>query len=240
MSMVPALADISRYGEEAIQAARHRDAIAALAASPLPGLLDAVEAVRKALLAVDPRALRRSVGWFGRLLGKDIALQAEADALRSQLGVHLVLVRGELAAAARHRVVLERSREALLDAAGALSRDASGLAEALAQAPPATAAVIAPRMRHLATMAASYQVTAGHIELTLLNHDDLLGRIERTLPRVEILLDQDRMLRDDRASQAALRSATEALEAVHALPPNRFTENTPAAETVVQIPRSTP
>jgi len=240
MPVLPDIADIPRHGEEAIRSARHREAIAALATSPMPGLLETVEAIRKSLLAANPQALRRSVGWFGRLLGRDIALQAESNSLRSQLGVHVVAIRRQLADTTRHREQLAQARQALLDAAGVLSRDAAGLADSLATAAPDLAAAIAPRMRHLAALADGYQITASHLELTLLNHDDLLRRIELMLPRVELLLDQDRMLRDDRAGRAALQSANAALEAVHALPLNRITEHPQATDPIANSPRSTP
>ena len=207
-------AGMAQRGEDAIASARHRDAIEALAASPVPALLGAVQAIRKVLLAADPRALRRSVGWFGLLLGRDIALRAESKTLRAQLGVHVLGVRARLAELVAHRERLAAHRQALLESAAALAGHASDLAAMLAAADPDAAAPIASRMQHLATLASGYEVTASHIELTLLNHDGLVQRIERMLPEVELLLDQDRMLRGRQEGRDVLESAIVALQSV--------------------------
>jgi len=231
-------AGIARRGEDAIRAALHRDAIAALAASPMPALLEVVDAIRKVLLAADPRALRRSVGWFGLLLGRDIALQAESKRLRSQLGVHVLGIRLRLAEVVAHGEQLARHRQALLEAADALSRHASDLAALLAAAAPEAAGPIASRMQHLATLASGYRVTASHLELTGLNQDELVQRVGRMLPAVELLLDQDRMLRDGGGAQDALQSAIVALQSMPG--PDTLPQPAQAAEAAAHIPRNTP
>ena len=230
-------AGIAQRGDDAIASARHREAIEALSASPVPALLDAVQAIRKVLLATDPRTLRRSVGWFGLLLGRDIALQAESKTLRTQLGVHVLGVRSRLAEVVAHRERLSSHRQALLASAAALAGHASALAAMLATADPDAAAPIANRMQHLVTLASGYEVTASHIELTLLNHDGLVQRIQRMLPEVELLLDQDRMLRGRNERQDVLQSAIVALQSVPGTdPPLQPTGATDDART----PRNTP
>src|SRR5690606_19594889 len=105
-------------------------------------------------------------------------------------------------------------RQALLESAAALARHASDLAAMLATADPDAAAPVASRMQHLLTLASGYEVTASHIELTLLNHDGLVQRIERMLPEVELLLDQDRMLHGRKEGRDVLQSAIGALRSV--------------------------
>jgi len=230
-------AGIAQRGADAIASAHHREAIEALSASPVPAMLDAVQAIGKVLLATDPRALRRSVGWLGLLLGRDIALRAESKTLRAQLGVHVLGVRSRLAEVVAHRERLAAHRQALLESAAALARHAADLAAMLATADPDAAAPIASRMQHLVALASGYEVTASHIELTLLNHDGLVQRIERMLPEVELLLDQDRMLRGRKEGRDVLQSAIEALQSVPASdPPPQPTGATHAART----PRNTP
>ena len=203
-------------------AAQHRrllqGANTQLAASPAPVLLECVQTIHRILLAANPRALRGSVGWFGRLLGRDIVMQAESEALRSELGVHVMQARQQLGSLAEHDRQLQ-----------ALAIDMQGAIDWVSQQSTALAGEIVAgsngghdptrQLQHLATLATSLRITASHIELILLNHGDLIQRVEQMLPRVELLLDQQRMLQAGLTEQAAFASATHSLEALHSLEP---------------------
>ena len=200
------------------QGARHRrllqDANAMLMASPAPALLESVQTIHRILLAADPKAFRRSVGWLGRLLGRDIVLHAESESLRHELGVHVVQAHGQLDALAESDLQLQGCGNELHAAINDLDQQSTLVAGLVV----AGASNEHPRqLQHLATLAASVRITASHLELTLLNHRDLIQRVEQMLPRVEMLLDQQRMLRAGLSEHAAFAAATHSLEAVQDL-----------------------
>lgn len=207
---------------QAEQAAQHRRLLqetnAALAASPAPALLDCVQTIHRIVLAADPRALRRSVSWWGRLLARDITLQAESEALRGQLGVHVVQARQQLRALFDSDRQLQALGVALQAAIDELDRQSAALAKTdhASHADPDGAA---RRMHQLATLATSLQITASHLDLTLLNHRELSQRVGQMLPQVELLLDQQRMLRAGLSERAALKSAASAMESLSGLKP---------------------
>lgn len=227
---------IAHAGDAALQPALHRRAIEALAGSPLPALLDSVQALQKAMLAADPKRLRRSVGWFGRLLGRDIGLQAEARQLLDALGVHALATRRRLDEVKAHRDALQPLHRDLLHAVTALAAEAEALVPLQGEGDAGTAA--SQRLQHLLTTAGAYRITASHLELALGNLGRLVERIEALLPRVRLLLEQNRMLREDRARQDALASTSAALDALRGLlhdnPPTTPPASAPAPD------RSTP
>ena len=195
-----------------------QDANTALAASPAPTLLEGVQTIHRILLAANPEALRGSVGWFGRLLGRDIVLQAESETLRSELGVHVLRARQQLAALAEQDLQLQAlgiEMQAAIDRISQQSTKRAG--EIMASDNSGNDAT--RQLQYLATLAASLRITASDIELTLLNHRELIQRVEQMLPRVELLLDQQRMLQAGLTEQAAFASATHSLEALHSLEP---------------------
>ncbi|KLI98855.1 hypothetical protein [Luteimonas sp. FCS-9] len=77
------------HGAAALAALDAIDVAAALDAGAAAMLVERLRAVHLAMRADDPRALRRKAGLLGRLFGRDLALQAEADALAARLGVLL-------------------------------------------------------------------------------------------------------------------------------------------------------
>ena len=92
---------IAVFGDGVVREARHAEAIASLGGSPVPGLLDSVHALQAVLLSADPKALRRRVGWIGRLLGRDLVLEAEGRAFRERLRVLVLDADARLVAFAR-------------------------------------------------------------------------------------------------------------------------------------------
>lgn len=214
--MNPTAADaIARHGEHQLQPALHRAAIDAYRRSPVPALLQTIEALHKTLLAADPAGLRRSVGWFGRLIGRDITLQAEGASLRRQLGVHARSADEQLAGLHAYRDFMLRHRDALQAAATDLDTTADALQP---PADPQQQPLAAEQRRHhLHTVAQAYRLTAAHLQTTLLGHDRLLAHLALLLPRVHLLLEQDAMLRDAGTRQSALCEAHMATEVMRTL-----------------------
>ncbi len=216
---------------EGTYGAAHRrllqQANAMLASSPSPVLLGCVQTIHQVLLSTDPKALRRSVGWLGRLLGRDIALQAESEALRSQLGVHVLQARRQLEALAEHNLELQALGTAVQLAINEIERQSTVLAGQVV----ADANDSLRRMQHLATLAASLRIAASHLDLTQVNHRGLSQRVEQMLPTVELLLDQQRMLRAGHTEQTAMQAATKTLEALQGLEHVNVTAATPDDDT---------
>ena len=210
---------------QATQGAHHRRLLqetnAALASSPAPALLGCMQTIHGIVLAADPKALRRSVGWFGRLLARDITLQSRADALRSQLGLHLLQARRHLQALEANDQHLQELGVALRGAINALGRQAALLAARAAhdeeiESHPGDGA---RRLQHLAALATSLTTTASHLEFTVRHHHALCERVQQMLPQVELLVDQQRMLRAGLTEQAALRAATSSIETLQGFKP---------------------
>lgn len=207
---------IIRFGEHQLRPALHRATIDAYNGSPVPGLLQTVEALHKTLLAADPAALRRSVGWFGRLIGRDITLQAEGASLRRQLGVHARTAAQQLADLHTYRDSLSQHLSTLQTAAADLDAAADALGQIAADQREQGLA-IGQRQHHLRTVAQAYRLTAAHLQTTLLNQNPLLGHLALLLPRVQLLLEQDHLLRDAEGRQTALSAARTAREAMRTL-----------------------
>ncbi|MEO7199878.1 MAG: hypothetical protein ABIY56_06635 [Dokdonella sp.] len=208
--------DASRVqgGVASEQGARHRrllqQANTTLAASPAAALLDSVQTLHRILLAANPKALRGSVGWMGRLLGRDIVLQAESAALRTELGVHVLQARKQLDALAEIDRQLEALGIELHSAIDGMGQHAALLADGIVAGD--TSSDSARDLQQLATLATSLRITASHLETTLLNHRELIHRVGHMLPRVELLLDQQSMLRSGLTEQSALQSVARSLE----------------------------
>lgn len=211
-----ALADIQSLPAHDVHAARHRrlleDANAALAASPAPALLERVQTIHRILLAANPEALRGSVGWIGRLLGRDIVLQAESEALRSELGVHVMQARQQLAAIAEHVLQLQVLGVELHSAIKGIDQQSVSLAGGIVTGDNNSDST--RQLQYLTTLAVSSRITASQIELILLNQRELIQRIDQMLPHVELLLDQQRLLQTGMDVEAACQAATNSLEAL--------------------------
>ncbi|MGP1666134.1 MAG: hypothetical protein ACTS5I_09550 [Rhodanobacter sp.] len=224
---VPSLAGVDAQAE---QGAHHRrllqEANAALAASPAPALLDGVQTIQRIVLAANPKALRRSVSWWGRLLARDITLQAESEALRSQLGVYVMQARQDLQALADSDQKLHMLGLALHAAMSELGQQSTQLAAHAASGDADVSNEVARRLHYLATLATSLKISASHLELTVRNHREMHQRVAQMLPHVELLLDQQRMLRAGLSERAALQSAVRSMHAVQALQPLSFPDAT--------------
>lgn len=217
----------------------HRAALEACARSPVPALLATVADLHRALLAHQPARLKRSVGWWGRLLGRDIALQAESLALREQLAVHLRRASTQLVDVQAFRGTLSQHQLALRDAAAAMeacTESDTGIDATRDAAAPALAGE--QRLHHARTMAQAYRLTAAHLHTLTAQYDALLAHLAQSLPRMQVLADQARLLSDRQAHQAAV-AATRQVEDVL----RTVLAETPASDTERRepdYPRSSP
>jgi hypothetical protein len=85
----------------------------------------------------------------------------------------------------------------------------------------------ARRGHYLATLSSSCNTTASHLDLTVINHRQLSQHVQQMLPQVELLLDQQRMLRAGLTAHAALQSATSSMQALQDLQPTSLPDVTP-------------
>jgi fused signal recognition particle receptor len=180
-------AALSAYGTQLLQA---------LAAQALPtdtgsagqGLVEALARIALALQAAAPQALRRQVGWWGRLLGHDVARQAEAEALQSQLGVLLLQAHEQATRVRAQAVARDAVIEHAMQAAEALqawSDAGSALLPDLGDAGAPLHEAFAQRLDHLRRLAALQRTEAGQWQLLLSQDHVLLARFDRI---VDVLL----------------------------------------------------
>lgn len=208
-----ALDAIAVHGDGIVRDARHAQAIESLAGSPVPALLASVHALQAVLLSANPKALRARVGLLGRLLGRDLVLEAEGTALRERLRVLVHEADAKLAAFARFDDAIAAHEQRLL-----ASIDTLGIAiDQLGAAPSAPAAFADARERrrhHLLSLQQAWRITATQLAMTRFNHRQLAQRIQPMLPLVQTLLDQQDAAR---AASDNLQSASNALASANAL-----------------------
>ena len=208
---------IASFGDGIVREARHTDAIASLSGNPVPALLESVGAVQAVLLSANPQALRARVGWIGRLLGRDLVLDAEGRAFRERLRMLVHDADARLAAFAHfddaiaaHEQRLRASIETLGSAIAELDTAASGTRlEAIPDS-------IERRRQHLLALQQAWRITASQLALTRLNHRQLKQRIQPLLPLVQVLLEQDASLQAANGDYETMRSARQALDAANA------------------------
>ncbi|XFC39916.1 hypothetical protein ACEF39_002957 [Stenotrophomonas indicatrix] len=177
---LPAYADVAAlaaYGSPLLQ----------LLAEPTPlqadaggeGLVAALARIALALQASDPARLRRQESWWGRLLGRDVARQAQAQELQAQLGV-LVLQAREQAQGLAQRV--QQRAQTIIDndaAAAALEAWATFGAAQLASLKGAAQTALAPRVGHLQRLATLRRIESGQWQLLQEQDEALLQRFIR-------------------------------------------------------------
>ena len=209
---------IAVFGDGVVREARHAEAIASLGGSPVPGLLDSVHALQAVLLSANPKALRRRVGWIGRLLGRDLVLEAEGRAFRERLRVLVLDAEARLAAFARFDEAIAMQEQRLLASIGALDSAIGELGTAMPAAQPeAIPDALERRRQHLLSLQQAWRITAAQLALTRFNHRQLAQRIQPMLPLVQALLEQDGALRAARDDGDALHAAGRALDSANAL-----------------------
>jgi len=169
--------------------ADHAAAIGALTQAGAGDLQATLRDLRTVLLSADPRALRRSVGFWGRLIGRDIRLAAEARELRERSGI-LLRQAGFEATRLRHQhATLAGHAQRLRDACARLQQEIDSLARQQATAEGGTPAATS-RLAHLVTLRSAYEITASQLDLVAANALAIAERHAQQLPRLSVLLDQ--------------------------------------------------
>lgn len=200
---------------ELLDAARRAQAEAASLQSPAHDIQATLRDLHAVLLSTDAGALRKSVGFMGRLLGRDIELQAQSGALREQLALLVVQARQRGDALERHNQALAKLRErlaAIVEGLGAL------IASIDAGNPSANAGH--ERLRMLDATRNGCALTTAQLELLERNGRTLAMRYQHMLPTVEGLLVQHRAALAGQREAIGLRDAAALVASVEsALPP---------------------
>ena len=168
---LPASADatvLADYGAPLLRALQAGEPI--LAVGDAHGLVQALARIALAVQGADPARLRRQESWWGRLLGRDVTRQAQAQALQSQLGV-LVLQAREQAKRLQGHLQQRQAAIAHAQAAAQALQDWADAARPLLATLPAHAqAGLAARVDHLQRLSALRALDAGQWQL--LNEQD--------------------------------------------------------------------
>ncbi len=215
---------LSEYAQPLLDAiARHaRGQGSASEDGSAAGLIEVLARIALALQSADPAQLRRQAGWWGRLLGRDVERQRDADALQPQLGVLLVQAEDRARALQACAVQRQTAMAAAEQAAIALEHwiDAGSL-----QLPSLSAteqhAVFAQRLDHLRRLAALQRSEAVQWQLLQAQDDALLARFRRI---ADVLLPawkqaalarqaQDQTRRNQQAAQLQAQIAAEVASA---------------------------
>jgi fused signal recognition particle receptor len=203
--------DVPRDEAALLGAARRAQAAAASLQSPAHDIQATLRDLHTALLSTDTRALRRSVGFFGRLLGSDIDLQARSEDLRARLAllVQQARQRGE---------ALDRHNHALAALRDELTAIAEGLAASITSADPNVPASH-ERQRMLDAVRTGCALTAAQLDRLAQNGHALAARYRHMLPTVEGLLVQHRATLAGQQDAAMLRDAAALVASVEAAIP---------------------
>ncbi|WP_449467143.1 hypothetical protein [Stenotrophomonas humi] len=149
-------------------------------------LVAEMDNIHQAMRAHDAGAIRRSVGLLGRLLGRDVEAQAQAERLAGQLDV--CLLRADGIVAELQKALPEREQQAMRTVEAVNAIDAWAEAgERLLQgaAPPAGAdstsvvAALQRRLHHLRGVARLRALEASQLQLLHAQGVELLERYQR-------------------------------------------------------------
>ncbi|WP_171957233.1 hypothetical protein [Stenotrophomonas maltophilia] len=171
---VAALAD---YGAPLLQALARRE-------TPLPPdagerLVAALARIALALQAGNPAQIRQQEGWWGRLLGRDVAREAEGHALQSQLGVLALQAREQAQHLQQHMQLRAMAIVEHSAAAAALDGWAELAASRLTTLDSAGQAALSHRLDHLRRLASLRRLEAGQWQLLQDQDNMLLQRFAR-------------------------------------------------------------
>ena len=213
--------------------AEHAAAIRALAQAGAGDLQATLRDLRTVLLSADPRALRRSVGFWGRLIGRDIRLAAEARSLRERSGILLRQAGFEASRLRNQHATLVTHAQQLREACAKLQHEIDGLAHQ-----HATTEGGIPRLTHLITLRSAYEVTASQLDFVAANALAIAERHAQQLPRLTVLLDQQLGVAAGAGHGMQLSSAMQTIDALEAhiehLPAPPVVSATPARTTHTQ------
>lgn len=178
--MLPGTADVAvlaDYGAPLLQALARRET--SLPAGAGEGLVAALARIAQALQAGNPARLRQQQSWWGRLLGRDVALEAEGCALRSQLGVLALQAREQAQHLQQHMQLRAAAIVDHSEAATALEAWAELAASRLASLDSAGQNALSQRLDHLRRLATLRRLEAGQWQLLQDQDSVLLQRFAR-------------------------------------------------------------
>jgi hypothetical protein len=151
------------------------DAITALIQGlPTVPLLEQLDAAVAALDSSDPIRARRRVGWFGRLMGRDIVAQAQVDPVEQRVRVALSSAQSLADELSAQLVKLQAAADGLQRQLGLLDATVS---DTRASGP--TDDVSARRLVHLDLIAASWTATLAHVAMVRGHARRLMERHEQ-------------------------------------------------------------
>ena len=204
-----------------LDAARRAQAEAASLQSPAHDVQATLRDLHAVLLSTDAAALRKSVGFLGRLLGRDIDLQAQSDALREQLALLVLQARQRGEALERHNHALAALRDRLAAIAATLGTLIAGV-----DANDPSAGAAHERLRMLDATRTGCALTAAQLELLERNGHALAARYQHMLPTVEGLLVQHRAVLAGQRDAIGLRDAAALVASVESALPSLAPSNT--------------
>lgn len=204
-----------------LEAARRAQAEAASLQSPAHDIQATLRDLHAVLLSTDAAALRKSVGFLGRLLGRDIDLQAQSDALREQLALLVLQARQRGEALERHNHALAALRDRLAAIAATLGTLIAGV-----DANDPSAGAAHERLRMLDATRTGCALTAAQLELLERNGHALAARYQHMLPTVEGLLVQHRAVLAGQRDAIGLRDAAALVASVESALPSLAPSNT--------------
>lgn len=173
-------------------------------------LVAEMDNVRQAMQAHDGRRIRRSVGLWGRLLGRDVEAQVQAEQLAGQLDVCLLRADDGLQALQQE---LDRHQQQLarVEAAVAAIDVWAAAGEALpALKEPVSQAALQRRLQHLRGLARLRQTEAGQLRLLHAQGVELIERYQRIRDVLLPLWRQQTLAQHAAGMPAALAKAAEA------------------------------
>ncbi|MCF7750569.1 hypothetical protein KQ945_07415 [Bacillus subtilis subsp. subtilis] len=176
---------LSRYGEVLLQAMVSEPGAGAYEDDPRSGLVDALSRLALALQAGNPARLRRQTSWWGRLLGRDMERQADADALQSQCGVLLLNAQAHARLLGAVLKVTTLGIAHHLHGAQALEQWSDAGDALIAGLPGEARGRLQQRVSHLRMLASLKRVEAGHAQVLQDQDAALLDHFQRI---AEVLL----------------------------------------------------
>lgn len=199
---------------EARVLAEHAAAVQVLGTGATDALQATLRDLRALLLIADPGAARRNAGFWGRLIGRDIRMDAEARALREGSGVLLLRAESQVARLREHHAALALRAERLNEALAGLRAEIEALSD-----PSSRDGEDDGRERRLArlgTLHATCAVTAGQLQLVAAGTLAVAERHAQQLPRLTLLLAQHRGVQSGSGQGMQLSSARQALDELEA------------------------
>ena len=204
-----------------LDAGRRAQAEAASLQSPAHDIQATLRDLHAVLLSTDAGALRKSVGFLGRLIGRDIDLQAQSDVLRERLALLVLQARQRGDALERHNHALAALRERLAAIAEKLGTLIAGIS---ADDPSPT--TNHERLRMLEATRTGCALTAAQLDLLERNGRALALRYQHMLPTVEGLLVQHRAVLAGQRDAIDLRDAAALVASVESALPTLAPPNT--------------